>query len=174
MSVGMVLLAFTQMGSLAVPWFIGEMIDAISAENISKADKREDLNAIVLQLIYVLAATSGLLVFRGFIFNAAGERVVARLRIQLFRAILQQEIAFFDKNKTGELLSRLSSDTGKLQDAATSSVSMFIRTCLGIIISLIMMFVTSWKLTCLMIVVVPLLVCFAVVYGRFVKKLAKK
>jgi len=85
-----------------------------------------------------------------------------------------QEIAFFDKNKTGELLSRLSSDTSKLQDAATSSVSMFLRNCLALIISLVMMLVTSYKLTGVMLICVPALIAFAITYGRFVKRISKK
>jgi len=173
MGFGVIILALTQIGSLAVPYFIGQMLDAINDPDKEEDAKREDLAAISTRLCIILGFTSVLLFFRGFIFNGAGERVVARLRIQLFSAILQQEIAFFDKNKTGELLSRLSSDTAKLQDAATSSVSMFIRTAMGIVISLAMMLITSWKLTCVMLVSVPVLVFFAVCYGRFVKRLAK-
>lgn len=141
---------------------------------MSTEEKRDEMKAITYQLCAILGFTSVMLFFRGFIFNGAGERVVSRLRIQLFKAILQQEIAFFDKNKTGELLSRLSSDTSKLQDAATSSVSVFIRQCLSIVIALAMMFVTSWRLSCVIVGVVPLIVAFAVSYGRFVKRLSKK
>ena len=173
MGFGVIILALTQIGSLAVPYFIGQMLDAINDPDKEEDVKREDLAAISIRLCIILGFTSVLLFFRGFIFNGAGERVVARLRIQLFTAILQQEIAFFDKNKTGELLSRLSSDTAKLQDAATSSVSMFIRTAMGIVISLVMMLITSWKLTCVMLVSVPVLVFFAVCYGMYVKRLAK-
>merc|ERR1712023_540121 len=120
---------------MAIPWFFGQLIDVIGNQTNSEAENREEMRRIVLTLLIIMVVTSFFLFFRGFIFNASGERVVARLRIRLFRAILQQEIAFFDRNKTGELLSRLSSDTSKLQDAATASVSMFLRTCLGIIIS---------------------------------------
>mmetsp|Transcript_21236 Transcript_21236/g.42392 ORF Transcript_21236/g.42392 Transcript_21236/m.42392 type:complete len:656 (-) Transcript_21236:56-2023(-) len=174
MGIGLIFLTLTQVSSMAIPWFFGQLIDVIGNQTNSEAENREEMRRIVLTLLIIMVVTSFFLFFRGFIFNASGERVVARLRIRLFRAILQQEIAFFDRNKTGELLSRLSSDTSKLQDAATASVSMFLRTCLGIIISVCMMLVTSPKLTGVMLVVVPLLVAFAVSYGRFVKKISKR
>jgi ABC-type multidrug transport system fused ATPase/permease subunit len=56
-----------------------------------------------------------------------GQRVVARLRVDLFRALTIQETAFFDKQRTGDLISRLASDTQVIQDAATVNVSMLLR-----------------------------------------------
>jgi len=48
--------------------------------------------------------------FRSILFEMSGARVVARLRSQLFAAVIKQEVGFFDMNKTGELINRLSSD----------------------------------------------------------------
>lgn len=48
---------------------------------------------------------------RGFCFNLAGERLVARVRQQLFKALVTQDVAFFDAAKTGELMNRLAADT---------------------------------------------------------------
>ncbi|GMI17664.1 hypothetical protein TrLO_g10540 [Triparma laevis f. longispina] len=174
MSIGFFFLIITQVATMAIPWYFGRLIDVISDGEKTKEENREEMREIVIQLLIIMVVASFFLFFRGFIFNGAGERVVARLRIRLFKAILQQEIAFFDKNKTGELLSRLSSDTSKLQDAATASVSMFFRTCISVVISIILMFVTSAKLTGVMLVAVPLLIVFAVTYGRFVKRISKR
>ena len=95
---------------------------------------------------------------RSFIFNTAGERVVARLRIRLFTAIINQEIGLFDKRKTGELLSRLSTDTTSLQDVATSSVSMFFRGIIQLLFNATIMFYTSWRLTLIVFGVVPVVI----------------
>jgi ABC-type multidrug transport system fused ATPase/permease subunit len=90
---------------------------------LTEEEAREEMRSIVFRLLVIMVSTSFLLFLRGFIFNGAGERVVARLRIRLFKAILSQEIAFFDKNKTGELLSRLSSDTAKVSTFLPLSIS---------------------------------------------------
>lgn len=111
---------------------------------------------------------------RSFVFNTAGERVVARLRIKLFSAIITQEIGLFDKRKTGELLSRLSTDTTSLQDVATSSISMFFRGIIQLFFNATIMFVTSWRLTLVVFGVVPIVIISIALYGRAVRKVAVK
>jgi hypothetical protein len=60
-------------------------------------------------------------------FTVAGERIVSRLRRDLFSALLRQETAFFDERRTGELTSRLAADTTVLQNAVTVNISMLLR-----------------------------------------------
>ena len=75
-----------------------------------------------------LALVQGLAIaLRARSFGVAGERVVTRLRKDLYRSILEQEVAFFDERRTGELTSRLSSDTSVLQSAVSANVSMGLR-----------------------------------------------
>src|SRR5438309_217312 len=61
------------------------------------------------------------------VFSIAGERAVARIRERLFGSILDQEIGFFDERRTGELTSRLSSDTAVLQSAVSVNISIGLR-----------------------------------------------
>lgn len=58
-----------------------------------------------------------------FLFAFAGQRIVNRLRASLFSSVLRQEVAFFDKNRTGELINRLSSDTALLGRSVTENLS---------------------------------------------------
>src|ERR1700694_456981 len=75
-----------------------------------------------------LALLQGLAIaLRARSFGVAGERGVTRLRKDLYRSILEQEVAFFDERRTGELTSRLSSDTSVLQSAVSANVSMGLR-----------------------------------------------
>ena len=106
-------------------------------------------------------------------FNIAGERLVARVRKTLYVAIIKQDIGFFDANRTGELLNRLSSDATKMQSALTTNVSIGLRTTAQAIGALVFLFIISWKLTLLMMVIVPVISVSAVLYGRYVKKLGK-
>ena len=88
--------------------------------------------------------------------------------------IVSLEIGFFDSNKTGDLMNRLSSDTTKLQDAATTSVSMFLRSLVSLVLSLVLLFVTSWSLTLVALAVVPAIIIAATLYGRLMKKLSRR
>ena len=75
-----------------------------------------------------LALVQGLAIaLRARSFGVAGERVVTRLRKALYRSILEQEVAFFDERRTGELTSRLASDASVLQSAVSANVSMGLR-----------------------------------------------
>lgn len=58
-----------------------------------------------------------------FLFAFTGQRIVSRLRTSLFSSILRQEVAFFDKTRTGELINRLSSDTALLGRSVTENLS---------------------------------------------------
>ena len=103
----------------------------------------------------------------------AGERVVARLRQTLYASLVRQEVGFFDAHRTGELTNRLASDTTVVQNAATVNLSMLLRnliTCAG---AVGIMAFTSWRLTLVMLALVPVAMIAAMFYGRFVRRLSK-
>ena len=78
---------------------------------------------VILVIINIVGAIASML--RSWAFTLAGTRVVCTLRKHLFAAIIQQEVAFFDQNRTGELTNRLSSDTQVVQNAITVSFMIF-------------------------------------------------
>jgi len=103
----------------------------------------------------------------------AGERLVARLRSQLYQCIITQEASFFDEQKTGELMNRLAADTTVVQNSVTVNISMGLRSLAQVVLSIALLFVTSWKLSLVMMAVVPVLIAFARIYGGYVRKLSK-
>jgi ATP-binding cassette subfamily B protein len=111
---------------------------------------------------------------RFYLFTVAGERSVARLRQRLFDRILSQEVAFFDGERTGDLISRLSSDTTLLQSAVSANISIGLRSSVQATGAIVLLFVTSPRLAVLMLAVVPAIALGAVSYGRRVRKLAKE
>lgn len=127
-------------------------------------------------IILILSFSSICTTLRAWMFNSASERVVARLRKDLFSHLMNQvsnnclfiscimlypsneylsdllillcqEIAFYDVTRTGELLSRLSEDTQIIKNAATTNLSEALRNLTTTFIGLGFMFSTSWKLT---------------------------
>jgi len=121
-------------------------------------------------VVFVVVAIFSLI--RASIFEIAGQKIVTTLRADVFGAILSQEIGFFDKSRTGELLNRLSADCEVLQNAVTVNVSMFLRGVVQLIGAVIMCFVTSWKLTFVILSVIPIIIVFAVFYGKYIRHLS--
>ncbi|KAB2055896.1 hypothetical protein ES319_A11G068600v1 [Gossypium barbadense] len=109
---------------------------------------------------------------QAWLFSSTGERIVARLRLKLFTHLIHQEIAFFDVTSTGELLSRLSADTQIIKTAATSNLSEALRNLTSAIIGIGFMFSSSWKLTLLSLVVVPVTAVTMRRFRRYLKQLS--
>lgn len=153
---------------IAAPYFFGKVIQASMEKGMSHLNE----TIVLLCLIYLAGALAALL--RSWLFTLAGQRLVARIRKLLFNSIVRQEVAFFDNNRTGELINRLSSDTQVIQNALTVNVSMLLRYIIQIIGSLVFMFTLSAKLTGVLISVVPIVGIGAQQYGSFVQGLRKK
>ncbi|KAH8482509.1 hypothetical protein H0E87_029811, partial [Populus deltoides] len=111
---------------------------------------------------------------RAWLFSSTSERVVARLRSNLFAHLINQEVAFFDVTKTGEFLSRLSEDTQIIKNAATTNLSEALRNVSTALNGLGFMFATSWKLTLLSLAVVPAISVAVRQFGRFLRELSHK
>ncbi|MFO0683505.1 MAG: ABC transporter transmembrane domain-containing protein [Sandaracinus sp.] len=166
---GTLFLAIGSSASLAYPQAIRVLLDeAVSSHSASVIDQTALFMTVVLAIQAV--ATS----IRYVLFTTAGERIVARLREQCYRAILDQEIAFFDERRTGDLLSRLSADTSVLQNAVSVNVSMALRNGATAIGGLVLLFYTSPSLALLMLVVVPPIAFAAVTYGRRLRALSRE
>ena len=103
-----------------------------------------------------------------------GERVVADLRIAVFDRIVALSPAYFETTKTGEVLSRLTTDTTLLQSVIGSSVSMALRNALILVGGLAMLVVTSPKLAGIVLVIVPLVVVPILFFGRRVRSLSRR
>ena len=100
---------------------------------------------------------------RGYSFNLLGEKIVRDLRQELFKALINKDIAYYDKNKTGELISRLTSDVSIVESAASDNVSILLRNIIQFLGSLVFLFVISWQLTTLIIVLTPI-ISFAILF----------
>lgn len=103
-----------------------------------------------------------------------GERVTADIRRRVFDHLLSLPPAWFEAGRTGEVISRLTSDTTQIENVVGSSLSIALRNALLLVGGLVMLFTTSIKLTLLTLAGVPLVVTPIVVFGRKVRKLARE
>ena len=166
--IGFLLLIISSVTNIAVPYFFGLVVDSA----VKFTDLKE-MNKYIIYMFLVFAFGSLAGGMRSLLFELAGERVVARLRKDIFSAIINKDIQFFDANRTGELTSRISSDTQVLQNAVTVNLSMLTRYILQIIGSIVFMLTLEVSLTGLLLAVVPVLSLLTVQYGRYLKNLSK-
>ncbi|CCD22214.1 ATP-binding cassette permease MDL1 NDAI_0A00560 [Naumovozyma dairenensis CBS 421] len=172
--------------SMTVPSIIGKLLDA--AKKGQKENEEEDSKTIVPDITFFgLTRTQfytalGVLFLVGAIANTGriiilkvtGERLVARLRTRTMKAALDQDATFLDANRVGDLISRLSSDAAIVSKAVTQNVSDGTRAIIQGFVGFGMMGYLSWKLTGVMMLMVPPLGIMALVYGRKIRNLSKQ
>jgi ABC transporter fused permease/ATP-binding protein len=169
LTIGLVALAISSGGSLLAPYLIRQMIDGLT-----QGGGRAVVDRMALTLLAVFAVSGLFTATRSYAFTVAGERVVARLRADLYQAMMRQEVAFFDERRTGELTSRLASDTTVLQNAVTTNISMLLRFGSMGIGALVILVWTSWQLTLVMLAIVPVVAIGMIFYGRILRALSRK
>ncbi|CAL5372217.1 unnamed protein product [Camellia sinensis] len=170
-----VALLIASMSSILIPKFGGKVIDIVSRDIQTPQQKDEawdEVKNTILYIFLIVIVGSICTALRAWLFSSASERVVARLRNNLFSHLIHQEIAFFDITRTGELLSRLSEDTQIIKNAATTNLSEALRNLSTSVIGLAFMFATSWKLTLLSLAVVPAISIAVRQFGRFLRELS--
>ena len=126
--------------------------------------------AAMLAVAAVLAVATW---FRFYLMMSTGERVVTDLRKAVFDHILGLDPAFFEAERTGEVISRLTNDTTLLQQVIGFGISMFVRNALLMIGAAVMLFVTSWKLAAFVLLGVPATLIPILVLGRRVRRLSR-
>ncbi|XP_054262814.1 ATP-binding cassette sub-family B member 10, mitochondrial isoform X2 [Macrosteles quadrilineatus] len=156
---------------MSVPFALGKVIDIIYTEDSEQMKK--NLNTLCLTLLGVFIL-GGLCNFgRVYLMNLSGQRITRALRERVFGSIVQQEVAFFDQNRTGELINRLSTDTSVVSDCVTMNISDGLRSTVMVCAGVSMMFYMSTELALVGLAIVPPIAAMAIVYGRFVRKITK-
>jgi ATP-binding cassette subfamily B protein len=153
---------------LAVGQGLKSVIDrGFGAGNAAELDR-------ALGLMLVVVVVMALATFTRFYFVSwLGERVTADLRRAVFDHLLKLPPGFFEMTRTGEVISRLTSDTTMLETVIGSSASMAVRNLLLLVGGLVMLALTSAKLTLLVLLGVPLVVPPIILFGRRVRRLAR-
>ena len=164
--IGLALIALSvaSAATLVVPLAVRRMIDiGFSPESVAL------INATFLGLAAVVAVLACASATRYYLVITLGERVVADLRADVFAHLSSLDASFFDTAKTGELVSRLTADTTQMKAAFGSSASVALRNLFMFIGAIIMMVLTSPKLSGLVLVAIPVIVLPLVASGRSVR-----
>lgn len=165
--VALLALTLTASVSLILPMAVRRVIDNFSAEKAGLLDK---YFGAALGIALLLALGTGV---RYYFVTRLGERVVADIRRALFDRVIGMSPSFFDNIMTGEVLSRINTDTTLILSVIGSSVSVALRNVLTLIGGLVLLALTSAKLTGLVLLVVPAVVVPIVVLGRRLRALSR-
>ena len=138
------------------------------------AAEANSIGRYFLALIAVAGVIGIASALRFYLVTWLGERVVADIRSRVFSHVLSLSPAFFETTRTGEVLSRLTADTTLIQTVVGSSASFAMRNLVMAAGGLVMMAITSPKLTALCLVGVPLVVGVIVLFGRRVRGLSRQ
>jgi ATP-binding cassette, subfamily B, bacterial len=167
--IALVALVIASTSMVLVPVGVRYIIDLGFAGTNAGSINRYFLSLIGVGVLLAVASAT-----RYFCVSWLGERVVADVQADVFGHVLTLGQGFYEKTQTGELLSRLTADTGLIRAAVSSAISQTLRNLLMLIAAFVMMFLTSTKLTLLVLVAIPLIVLPLVFSGRGVRKLTKQ
>ncbi len=161
-------LALSSAATLSLPVAVRLMIDRGFAGDDPAAIDRWFLGLFAVAAVLAVA-TAG----RFFAVSLLGEKVVAALRQRLYDHLLALDMAFYDRSRSGELVSRLSADSEQIRSMVGSSLSIALRSVVTFFGSAVMLVATSPRLAAMAAVGIPLVVLPIVLFGRRVQKVAK-
>jgi ATP-binding cassette subfamily B protein len=153
---------------LIVPTALGDIVDkGFSADN---AQKVNDYFLVFVGIVAVMAVATA---FRFYFVTWLGERVVADIRKAVYERLITLSPEFFEVNRPGEIVSRLTADTTLVQTIVGSSVSVWARNFLIAVGGTVWLFIMSPKLMSYIIVVIPVLLGVIIIVGRKVRTLSR-
>ncbi|CAK7217949.1 ATP-binding cassette permease mdl1 [Sporothrix bragantina] len=175
LAVAFVFLLFSSGVSMSIPFSVGRLLDLATKGAV---DDVRILGLTMNQFFVAFGAVLTVGAFASFlriiILRIVGERVVSRLRAQLYRRTYTQDAEFFDANRVGDLISRLSSDTVIVGKSITHNLSDGMRAIVSGSAGLVAMMWLSPKLTSILLIMFPPIAVGAVVYGRVIRNISRR
>ncbi|MDT0806732.1 ABC transporter ATP-binding protein [Staphylococcus pseudintermedius] len=167
--VGLIIVAVTiaSIGSLTgllVPLFTGQVVDKFTFESISPV--------FIIALVAVFLVNAVLSGFGYYLLNKIGEKIIYAIRSVLWEHIIHLKMPFFDKNESGQLMSRLTDDTKVINDFISQKLPGFFPAVITLIGSLIMLFVLDWQMTLLTFITIPIFISVIVPLGKIMQKIS--
>jgi subfamily B ATP-binding cassette protein MsbA len=153
---------------LALPAVAGVLIDNVFV----KADST-GLNNATLFLIGAFSLQALAIFIQNFLLTYTGERVVTNLRIRLYTHLQKLPLGFFNERRTGDLISRLTNDVSQVQSAVTSNLISLASSLVTLVGGVVIIVTRDWRLTLLILAVIPVLTFFAIIIGLRLKRLSQ-
>ncbi|WP_332736946.1 ABC transporter ATP-binding protein [Flavihumibacter sp.] len=185
----LVFIALSAFTTSLFPLFLGKMIDAAAPGTTTVPTTGStsmmpfgeqlrnlnwDLNTTLLLIFIQLGFQMLFSYMRVYLLTEVGERSLAGMRKDVYSKLLTMPMSYFSEKRVGELSNRISSDLSQIQDAISFTLAEFLRGIFTLVIGLVFIFWISTKLALVMLAVVPLIAILAVLFGKRIRKMARR
>ena len=165
--VGAFCLIIASLTNLAVPLYIKKLVDVVMVEKNMALMNNLTLSIAGLFLLQLIFSTA-----HNYLFDLTEKRAITDFRIKLFKHLHTLSLSFFVKRRTGEIVSRMTNDITTIENIVTDLPATLLQQSIRLFGGIIIITYMNWKLTCLILVLAPVLVLFARTFGRKLKKLS--
>ncbi|RYZ52271.1 MAG: ATP-binding cassette domain-containing protein [Sphingobacteriales bacterium] len=170
---GLVFISLSAGSTMAFPYLLGQLLK--SAESISKGVVPAYTPGYIAIAMFVLLTFQMLFSYmRIYLLTGVGEQSVSDIRKDIYRRMITMPMDFFANRRVGELSSRINADVTQIQDAISVMLAEMLRGILTLLIGLALLIYFSWKLTLVMLSVIPVIIVIAVVFGKRIRKFARE
>ena len=152
-------------GTAYLPWIIKDMVDQVLKEK-----NTEMLNYIVISIIVVFIIRGMAFYGQSYLMNYVGQRVIIDIRKAVFEKLQRLSLDFYDKNKTGTIMSYVTNDVGALQSAMVENVVEMVTESVILIASIVMMIYLDWRLFLVTFSTFPVVLLFIDQFGKRIRK----
>ena len=152
-------------GTAYLPWIIKDMVDQVLKEK-----NTEMLNYIVISIIVVFIIRGIAFYGQSYLMNYVGQRVIIDIRKAVFEKLQRLSLDFYDKNKTGTIMSYVTNDVNALQSAMVENVVEMVTESVILIASIVMMIYLDWRLFLVTFSTFPVVLLFIDQFGKRIRK----
>ncbi|MCD8898011.1 ABC transporter ATP-binding protein [Mammaliicoccus sciuri] len=153
------------LSGLLVPLFTGKLVDTFNAESL-------DLRMVWLFIgvFLVNAVLSGI---GTYLLSKIGEKTIYSIREKLWKHLINLKMSFFDKNESGQLMSRITDDTNVINLFISEKAPSVLPSLLTLIGSIVMLFILDWQMTLMTFLILPIFIGIMVPLGRKMGKISR-
>src|SRR5690625_331244 len=163
--IGLIASVLTTLAGLVVPLLTKSLVDGFSTASLSKG-----LIALIVVAFIVQAVINGI---STYLLTAVGQKIVARLREQMWLKLIFLPVSYYDETSSGETVSRVVNDTNIVKDLISEHFPQFVTGVISIVGAVTILLVMDWKMTLIMMLAVPITVSVLLPLGRRMAKISR-
>jgi ABC-type multidrug transport system fused ATPase/permease subunit len=168
---GMVFLVISTLTTLTFPTLSGKIADVASGDTSWLLKSVNEVALVFFGILFLQAVAS---FFRVYLFANVSERTMADLRASLYNKIITLPVSFFEKNRVGDLISRVNTDISQLESMLSFGIAELFRQVAVLTIGVSILLIRYTELALVMLATFPVMIIVAVIFGKFIRKLSKK
>ncbi|MBS1775159.1 MAG: ATP-binding cassette domain-containing protein [Bacteroidetes bacterium] len=170
--IGLMFITLSSLSTMAFPYLLGEMIN--SAKGVkSESALNFTMGTIAIIMIALLVLQMLFSFMRVYLFTSVGENAVADMRKDIYQHLIKMPMEFYAQRRVGELSSRISADITQIQDAVSVMLAELIRGILTLLIGIALILYISFKLTLVMLSVIPIVIAIALIFSKIIRKYSR-